>query len=101
MDVKEWAWWTIMIKGEVCVASKKLGQTRPPNVSSNLDIVELGKNWERRKRMAPFHAGHTGSRAYFWMVDILRMDVDRGCDVSISCCELVGEYCEVSVSSTS
>lgn len=51
--------------------------------------------------MAPFHAGHTGSRAYFWMVDILRMDVDRGCDVSISFCELVGEYCEVSVSSTS
>ena len=44
IDVKEWAWWTIMIKGEVCVASKKLGQTRPPNVSSNLDIVELGKN---------------------------------------------------------
>lgn len=63
--MKECAWWTSMIKGEVSVASKKFGQTLPPNVSSSLEIVELGRILERRKRNAPFHAGHTGSRAYF------------------------------------
>eukprot|EP00558_Chaetoceros_sp_UNC1202_P013120 CAMPEP_0197240550 /NCGR_PEP_ID=MMETSP1429-20130617/6815_1 /TAXON_ID=49237 /ORGANISM="Chaetoceros sp., Strain UNC1202" /LENGTH=72 /DNA_ID=CAMNT_0042700215 /DNA_START=161 /DNA_END=376 /DNA_ORIENTATION=- len=64
-----------MIKGEgerdvdegETEVSKKLGQTRPPNVSSSFEIVELGRILERRKRRAPFHAGHTGRRAYFCM----------------------------------
>ena len=62
-----------MMNGEVDVGSwslllllKKLGQTLPPNVSSNLAMVVFGiPSLDRRKRNAPFHAGHTGNLAYF------------------------------------
>lgn len=83
MDVKEWEWCTSMRNGDgllvadidVELESKKFGQTRPPIRSSSFAMVEFGimesGRSERRKRRAPFHAGHTGMRAYFWIDAIL------------------------------
>ena len=80
MDVKECEWCTSMRNGDgllvlTDVESKKLGQTRPPIRSSSFAMVEFGimesGRSERRKRRAPFHAGHTGMRANFWIDAIL------------------------------
>lgn len=71
--MKEWVWCTSMRKGdgleEGSEESKKLGHTLPPNLSSSLAIVEFGMKGsrDRKNRKAPFHAGHTGIRAYFCM----------------------------------
>jgi len=84
MDVNEWEWCTSMRNGDGSIplelmsaglVLKKFGQTRPPMMSSSFAMVEFGMmesgRSERRKRRAPFHAGHTGIRAYFWIDAIL------------------------------
>lgn len=62
-----------MIKGEVWISSgKKLGQTRPPHSSSSLAAVSSPSTFPTRNINAPFHAGHTGNRANFCMLEIVR-----------------------------
>lgn len=69
-------------------SAKKLGHTRPPNWSSSLAIVGGGRNWERRKRSAPFQAGQTGMREYFWMAVMVRWEGEVICFGvgSLFCC---------------
>ena len=44
---------------------KKLGQTRPPKVSSNVAAAVSPKVRLTKKRRTPIHTGHTGNRANF------------------------------------
>ena len=77
-----------MIKGDVSVIGvvvvvgsveedddwKKLGQTRPPKVSSNVAAAVLPKVRLTKKRRTPIHTGHTGNRANCSMRATFRRD---------------------------
>jgi hypothetical protein len=61
-----------MIKGDVFWYSKKLGQTLPVMVSSNLAATASPRTLLTRKIKTPFQAGQTGSRAFFSILSTRR-----------------------------
>ena len=58
--------------------------------SSNLAAISLPRSWEIRKMNTPFHAGHTGSLAYFSMFDTVLIVLSLS--LIVSC---VGDICFV------